>query len=380
MSVFIYTDRGFCTLRDGDIQWMMPDDLVASGMVRDENVTVLLGGVEYRQVQGKNTRGVLPDGFMVREERLKGGNTLVLGAREEMLRVVYDVFKAGKIKACVPYGLAVRAFLLSRGMDLEDVLYLVVDDAGERVFITVIDGAALVETRELDLQDAHRLVEEVRRSEKRCLERSPSRAGVKIVSNHQGFLEAVAQVRSAEDIIAIDGKLFVFDVMSKALFGIHFTSPQEDAVRERQARWRQGLMKNVLPFVLCTGSVLFAVMMSQEAMNISLRTKALAGDISRKETTLKERLLKTCDDRVRKSRTMSWEESFINLVNSISGNWSMQSVVWETRIDRGEQLSAVVIRDEAGAFEGKGILINAELSPEIVNGRPAIRIFAGGKS
>ena len=294
MEVIILTDRGICCVGEGGLQWLSLEEFAGSDLSSTKELAVLLGGIEYRQVKfsaaaDKGISAELPGGFIMRQERLKGGVGLVMGAREEMLRGFYDIVPKGSIKVCVPYGLAVRAYLLSTGFVLEGAAHIVVNDVGARVFVTVIDGLSIVETRELVFQDGERIAEEVRRSEKRLLERLRSCGAVKVVSDHGAFLEAFIKQRGHEDIVAVDSVLSVFEVLERARFSVHFPSPEEEARKQKQEEWRRGALKYSLPLLVTAGAVLFSVIMLTLREDALSRMKGMESMVVSREAILKER-------------------------------------------------------------------------------------------
>lgn len=377
MEAYILTDRGVCCLRDQLPQWISFSDFSASMQERRQEVLILLGGVEYRQSdalsQGNRGDSALPSGFMLRQERLKGGKVMLMGVREDILRSLYESVPKNLIKSCIPFGLAVRSYLLDQNILHEGELCIVIHDAGERVFVTIIDGAMIQETRELYFQDGERLVDEVRRSEKRLLERSGSRRAVKIVSDHQGFIEAAKQ-KIQSDVLVIGGPFHVFKVLEKARFSVHFPSPAEDAVKRRRQGVQQGLLRYSLPVLLAVVSLSVAVWITMLTEHLAKRVELLNGEVVRHEVSLKERSVRTYQERVRMLKGFSWEVSFLDLIDSVASGWQVQSIVWESAINSPEKMSAFVLRGEEGVFEARGILKGALLSEEPGSGRPGLRI------
>lgn len=382
MDAYILTESGFCGLHEGGVQWLTMDEFVSSGLGRRGELAILLGGVEYRQVdpgrQERTGRMALPGGFIVRQERQRADTGLLMGVREDLLRALYQVVPRGAVKVSVPYGLAVRSYLISRGIELEGALHIVVDDAGERVFITVIDGMMLVETRELVLQDGERLLDEVKRSEKRLLERTNADRPLKLVSNHRAFLEAAYKQRRAEDILAVDAVLPVFEVLNKARFGVFFPSPAEELSKQQQEGWRRGALRHALLLSITAGVVVFAMFMSTMVRNDLTRRGLLTQEADRLKDALKERIALTCLNRIAQAKDINWEESFIDLIDSLPPGWKMQSILWEAGLDKAGRVTALVYQDGPGQFEAKGIYKNAVLANELTSGRPALKIVYQG--
>ncbi|MBF0618734.1 MAG: hypothetical protein HQL19_01045 [Candidatus Omnitrophica bacterium] len=378
MESYILTDRGLCIVRDGSWQWRLFDEVKKEDFLGSKNVALLLGNVEYRQERmkdGKDTPGaVFPGGFIVRQERLKGGISVLMGAREEALQWAYELFPKGSIRICVPYGMAVRSSLLSQGVALESAAYIVVNDAGERVFMTVLDGMGIIETRELVFQDGERLAEEVRRSEKRLLERTKHRSLVKILSDHQAFLsESVQQGRTA-DIFRSGDSDPLLDVLQKAKFGVHFSSPLEEVARKRRETRQRLAVQYSLPALILIGVLCFVMAMSMMASEVMKRTEGLSAEERRLHEAINDLTARTYQQRVRFGHPISWEGSFSDLLSSLPNGWKIHDVVWSGTMDGEGVISALVVKGEDGVLDGRGILKEATVTNELYAGFPAVRI------
>ncbi|MBF0387717.1 MAG: hypothetical protein HQL20_07665 [Candidatus Omnitrophica bacterium] len=378
MSKYILTSRGLCTAGNSKVEWLSLDDFAGLDHGAAGELVVLLSEVEYRRVgttEGLGTISTaLPGGFVVRQERLKGSVSMVMGVREDTLHALYDGLPRNSLKVCVPYGLAVRAFLLARGLVLDGAAYIVVDDARERVFITLIDGSCVLETRELVYQDGERLADEVKRSEKWLGEYAESRGPVKVVTNHKAYFDLAVKQHGNHNIISYEGLLPVLAIMDKARFGVNFPSPENEAANIKREALRRVVLKLVLPFLLMAGAVIFAWYMSAMVVQAGSRLDKMSGEVIRRQGMVKERALLTYQDRLRTLRTMSWEGAFLDLLDSLPAGWSLQSVGWEADLQGKDQIAAFVLKGEEGEFKGRGIFKRALVVNELFSGRPALRI------
>jgi len=378
MNSYIYTDRGLCCVREGVCCWLTVDELTEAGYSSAEEVYILIRPVEYRLVDSSDLErkafSIFPDGYVMRHERLKGGKSLVMGVREEVLNRVYELFPGSMIKGCIPYGIGVRSLLLTKGILQETAVYLVVEDAGERVFITALSGFTVLETREIPFKDTERLIEEVKRSEKHLLERSGSRGKMMFVSNHPDFVQAMKVQRSSDEVIPIEGVMPVFEVLTRARFGIHFSSPHDEAAEKRRSGIQQRILFLMVPLILVLASVIPAVSMKYTADKALLKLEKLQTDIARKEAILRSRQLNTYQDQVRESKALSWEETFMELTASIPAQWQLENIVWESGFERRNSVSVLLFKRSEAAFSGKGVFKYAAVNHEITGGRPAVRV------
>ncbi len=378
MSTFIFTERGLCFLHQGKLQWVSLEEAARLEGSQEQRVAVLLGGVEYRTITSTvsehKTGECFPNGFMTRSERIKGGVSLEMGVREELLARLYNFFPRGAVKTCVPYGIAVRSFLLSQGWSLDGMLYLVVDHAGERVFITIIEEGAVLETRELIYQDEMRLAEEVKRSEKRCLEKATSGTILRIVSNHRTYLDIVRKSQPSREVIFIDEVAPVLGVMEKARFGIHFSSPSENASRQSQEIWWHELMRYSVGIGLCGVSIMSALIVSDMGHKADVQTLGLRETLSRNEASFKARVHQTYQDHLMSLKRISMEKSFVDLAGSFTSQWYLQRLVWTAGMDQRSAVEAVVITGSELKFTGCGIFKGCTMTYEIIGGQPAVRL------
>ena len=379
MSAYIFTDRGLCFKHEGAPEWRALNNLLENENSSEGEVSVLLSSVEYRVVNSVDLErkefSILPEGYVIRQERLKGGKSLVMGVRIDLLSRVYAAFPSATVKACIPYGIAVRSLLLTRGILNENGVYLVVEDAGTVILMTALSGFMIIETREIAFRDVERLIEEVKRSEKLLFERTASRGIIQIVSNHLEFLQALKKQRPADEIITIEEVLPVFSVLTKARFGIHFPSPAQEAAGRQRENMRQCLLHLALPVCSVIVSVSFAMVMKYLVVQASGRLENLNGKISHKEAIFKSRWVNTYQGQLRASKKFSWEESFSDLLASIPAGWKLENIVWESGLKRCSKVTALILNNSEEAFDGQGILKQALVSHEISNGRPAVRII-----
>lgn len=378
MLSFILTENGFCFNRDGVAEWLEPAQVTALGISSREKVAVFLGGVEYRVASGGAsmplTAGLFPNGFMERQEKMPSGGVLAMGVREALLDVLYGVFSPSQVEVCVPYGLGVRAMLLSRGVALQGAFFMVLDDAGERVFLTVLDGMAVLETREMPYKDTRRLQEEVQRSARHWQERIKASGGCKLATNHSGFIELLEQEEPERDCLQLEGVLPVLDIGARARFGVRFSSISEENSRQSRVRLWQTAWPYIIPAGVSMGVLAGCLGLTAQAQQAGLMLKVKQEELKKTEIRQRQTAAGTYQDRLRFGQPVSLVTVLEDLRVSMPEGWLVRKWEWENDLDRPARLSIALMAGEEGEFKGAGVLQRTRSTRELANGKAMLMV------
>ncbi|MBF0485822.1 MAG: hypothetical protein HQL16_04835 [Candidatus Omnitrophica bacterium] len=387
MSVYLFQNGSIYFERNGKLERIKEEAFLFSDNAKDSSVQVMVAETIFKRVdillsQMKRRDEIFnaqfSDEFAVQDEKLKNGVFQLMAASAARLRAIARVFPIKTIKSCVPYALAVRALLLSRGIINEDRFVFYIDDLGDKTLLTVFRSDEVVETRALLKIDPAQILEEVFRSEKKLFDKSVSDTGTCVIaSNAPGVIEALRAIDDkTHEGVLIDGNCPVFDAFKSARFLVHFMLPEDIFAVRKEKEQRQKITAFFIAFMfIFIGLGVRAVAVSKaQGHERALQALKAQHVISLRKLNIMSAL--TYQDRLRHRGKDNLVRLFHAFLWNLPAEGKVESFLWERGKDERAGFSAVVSSRNAGdlSFGMKGLFASRRVVPVFERGRPALRV------
>ncbi|MEI8011799.1 MAG: hypothetical protein WCI27_04875, partial [Candidatus Omnitrophota bacterium] len=173
-----------------------------------------------------------------------------------LIRRITRAFPAGGIRTCVPYSMALRAYILGQGLVLQEQPMIVVDNIGDRYLLSAYSGHEAVETRVLLPQNAARMADEVQRTRKNLME-GTGKGNCLVLGNDAGVCDVLA-AQGKERAVFFEARFPAFQVLGAIKFAIHLMPPEDVAERLRKERARGLAWAGSLALVMACSGVFYA--------------------------------------------------------------------------------------------------------------------------
>ncbi|MBF0620038.1 MAG: hypothetical protein HQL19_07715 [Candidatus Omnitrophica bacterium] len=353
---------------------------LAPAFVKEASAHVLLGGVAFQKLKVPDAplkrQGAFPpvdrgEGVLTRHERLAADTYQAMSVPASFVRRIYNAFKPGSVKTCVPYALSIRAFLLARGC-AGNGAWSVLDQAEGRFFLTLVYGHEVAETRELPFIEPERVLDEVRRSEKSFLDRHEGMLKFRLVSNSRDMTDAAARLRaySLDDITTVDAPFLGFEALEKAKFSVHFSLT--DPV-PRPA------MKAVVFGCLIAFAAMaiggYSLLRLDAAHRDAVLRAAQYAEAAQVRQEFRARMRATYQDQIRHLFKPRYGDDLGGFISGLPFGWHSVSLTW-SHDPAGVVLTAVASAEHAGVcdFQKNTDFKNAQVAQSVAQGRPAVRV------
>lgn len=202
MGCYLFQNGSVYARMEGAVTCLLWDEFVASPMVQDKNAHILIA---------------------------EGDGPLFM----EHVRRIRQAFPKSGIKTCVPYALALRTFLQTRGLVAMGENCLVADDLGDKFLLTASNGRQTAVTRAILSLSPAKIVEEIRRTQK-------SEPVLRILSNNAQVIGSLDPERKKEAKF-FETSFPAFEVLGKVRFSVALMSPEELVIHKKSAL-RRGLI------------------------------------------------------------------------------------------------------------------------------------------
>ncbi len=205
---------------------------------------------------------VFDESYFLAQERVSDNTFQVIGAKKNRIEEIYRYCTGVHIDKFVPYGLALRAFLKSKGLldSYPCIAYL--DDLRNQTVLTFFEGGCFSSSRKIGMKDTSYMISEIKRSwQNYLLERSSQGQSCDIsfvlISNNQEWLSSFVRqgFLLEENTVHMNVPFAVLEGLRQAKFAIRFSPAQEILKQKKSQLWRKRLGTWVLSMilVLCGG-------------------------------------------------------------------------------------------------------------------------------
>ncbi|MBF0330945.1 MAG: hypothetical protein HQL17_03345 [Candidatus Omnitrophica bacterium] len=322
-------------------------------------------------------QGVMPlDEFRASDMALDREAYILLAAEEgavsfTRVREIKNIFGRGRIRTFVPYAQALRTFLTERRlMDFEH-LYVVLDDLGGRLLLTVISSTQVLVTRVITHNEVDLVVDEIRRTQKNAAEHKGARPW-RILSNNELLVKALPE----DNAVFFETYLPAMQVLGRVKFPRCLMTPEEVAAGKRRERAiaLAGAMAAALA-VIAAGSGYYVHVRHRDH-----QTDRKLQELVRRRDEVSERLMHLAvmkyQDRLRGFPSIDLALGMDDLLKSLVSGMQAASVTFERRDDGRWRSSAVIffVDGRVSPWAGLGLWSKAQAAPVLEQDHPGLRI------
>ncbi len=360
---------------EGCVSW---EAFASADFMKEAPASVLLTEIEFKKngpvvngdVQKSMGPAVLfPANMTVQEEILKNGIRQCAGVRSERLHEVLGVFPRGSVRTCVPYALSIRAFLIANGLFEEKAIRVVVEAAGEMVFLTIFDGMEVIAVRSLSGLSVVEVSDEVSRSLKRSDVVLDERTNF-IVNNKE-----IAEMLVTEDVctgaqaIVTETTRMAFGALDRTTFKMNFLLPDEIA-RQKRKEWRR---RSVVVWAVAAFVVVLALLyviggahIKKEALMKEQRALVEMGEAER---SLKEKSANVFRAVLRERPVLEYEKIFQALSINTPRGWRLEAVDIREQGSLKTVIAVTFSGTQDGAFVCEGMFRVCHVRSFFVSGK-----------
>jgi hypothetical protein len=102
--------------------------------------------------------------YILQDEKIDDNIFQVIGIKTDKIREIYSLVPKSKVVVFIPYAIAIRHFLINKGIELAKGIVFI-DDFGDEKLITVFSGLKFSVTRALLTNDVENILPEIKRSQ-----------------------------------------------------------------------------------------------------------------------------------------------------------------------------------------------------------------------
>jgi hypothetical protein len=360
---------------EGCVSW---EDFASPDFIKEAPASVLLTEIEFKKnvpvVNGdaqKSTdpAGLFPANMTVQEELLKNGTRQCAGVRSGRLHEVLGVFPRGSVRVCVPYALSIRAFLIASGLFEEKAVRVVVEEAGERSFLTIFDGMEVVVARALSGLSLREVSEELSRSLKRSDVVTDEQT--KFIVNNQeiGEMLVAEDVCTATQTIVTETTRMAFGALDRTTFKMNFLLPEEIARKQRK-EWRR---RSVVAYAGAGCVVVLAMLYAAGGAHIKkealMKEQQALTEMSAAERSLKEKSANVFRAVLGERPVLEYERIFQALSINTPRGWRLETVDIREQGALKTVIEATFSGTQDGAFMCEGLFRVCHVRSFFVSGK-----------
>lgn len=191
--------------------------------------------------------------FLLQEERINNQQFQIIAAKKEKIESIYAYFKGIRIQHVIPYPVAIRAYMMSKGLMQEYQQIVFVDDLKTQAIVTIFEGLIFTSPRRISMRDMSYMSDEIKRSQNsflasRSMINNQKTISFIVVSNNQEWLRAFIShgLTCQENIRHVSVEYPVLEGLKTARFGLNFILPEEMARQKRHQILRSRIMYGLL--------------------------------------------------------------------------------------------------------------------------------------
>ncbi|MBI3601274.1 MAG: hypothetical protein HY209_00025 [Candidatus Omnitrophica bacterium] len=291
--------------------------------------------------------------YIIAQERLSADSIQVIGAKKDKIEEIYRYFKDIRVESLVPYAVAIRAFLKSKGLLDSGTCVIFLDDLKNQAVATFFEGMYFSSPRRISMRDVGYMISEIKRSwqnflSERSNQNQSSDVPFVLVSNNQQWLSAFVQqgFLSEENIIHVNVDFAVLQGLKSAKFTMHFALAKEILKQKKRQLWKIRLK------VLVASSFLILSGLSLYITAKVFEHKALAQYqyLQKQENQCKQRLEMLYQQKflslLRQNRPIDYAKVYYDFVRSTPVDYLIDSIQFQKDINGIWQFEGVIYPED----------------------------------
>ena len=248
--------------KEGDHEEML--GLIDEACICVVDVDVELASAPETQIEKKDSMLARKFGrlhpqseYILQDERINDNIFQVMGIKCDKIKEIYSLVPCDKAQVFIPYAIAIRHFLISKGIELAQGIVFI-DDLGVEKLITVFFGLKFSVTRTLTTNDVESILSEVKRSQIGFSKKIEEFDGWKldklsVLTNSQIMTSHFLKIEKNIDIEYVNVKYPAIEGL-KGLEGsediVKFLLPEEIKEKKRKQEFREKIILIVVSLLI----------------------------------------------------------------------------------------------------------------------------------
>jgi len=321
--------------------------------------------------------------YVLQDEKIEDNIFQVIGIKSEKVREIYDLVPSEKLKVLIPYAMALRFCLQSKGLELSKGIVFI-DDLGDEKLITVFAGLKFSVTRTLTGSDRDTILPEIKRSQigfsKKIEEFDNGKQDkMTLMTNSREIASLVPLVDPDINIEYIDLKFPALEGLSLIKAPeemVKFLLPEEIKSKKRKQDLKKRAMSLGFSLVILSIGLGFALF---NKLKLSVNQMAYAR-LSQQDKILENKLFdldqSTYREDLKKQKYINYAYCYLELLNTLPLSYTIDSFRY---YPAGRwRLEAYILAQDGASFDEipqENILRYAVINDYFIKNKPGKRIL-----
>jgi len=283
--------------------------------------------------------------YLTQSERIAENLFQVIAIEKPKISEIYNYLGFENVRLLVPYGAALREFLKSNNLFVQNKRIIFLDYLGNQVLLTIFNNDAFTTPRRLSIA-TKRVVSELTRSREnyKALSKDEKEISFLVATNSKEIMEEIVSsgVEVKENIIYFSDPYPALSGLKQGKFSMHYLLPEQfirlRKLKEAKRRvFKLGVMLGVL-------AVFLILLLGSFSMNktASERLKSLALEEASCNEALKRDCLTKYKDILRRQNKVNFPY-FLNLfLKALPSEYKVESVTIRSSSNGRYRLEAIV--------------------------------------
>jgi len=320
--------------------------------------------------------------YILQDERINDNVFQVMGIKCDKIKEIYSLVPCDKVQIFVPYAIAIRHFLMSKGVELVQGIVFI-DDLGDEKLITVFSGLKFSVTRTLMTNDVENILSEVKRSQIGFSKKLEEFDGWKldklsVLTNSQIMTSHFLKIEKNIDIEYVNVKYPAIEGL-KGLEGsediVKFLLPEEIKEKKRKQEFRERIILIIASLLILGTGLGFTLFNKIKLSLISSEYARLNQQNQILEIKLADLDLKTYREDLKQQKFINYATPYFEILNILPLSYEIYSFRYY-QTDHWN-FEAYIFSKEGESFDEIpkiNILKNAGIDDYFIKDKPGKRI------
>jgi len=320
--------------------------------------------------------------YILQDEKINDNIFQVMGIKCDKIREIYSLIPCDKVKVFIPYAIAIRHFLISKGVEFANGVVFI-DDLGDEKLITVFSGFKFSVTRTLTTNDDENIFSEVKRSQigfnKKIEEFDSWKVDkLSVLTNSQVITSHFLKIEKDIGIEFINVKYPAIEGL-KGLEAsediVKFLLPEEIKGKKRKQEFKEKIILIVLSLLILGTGLGFTLFNKIKLSLISSEYACLNQQNQILERKLADLDLKTYREDLKQQKFINYATPYLEILNILPLSYEIYSFrYYQTN---HWNLEAYIFSKDGESFDDipkLNILKNAVIKDYFIKDKPGKRI------
>ena len=256
MGKYFFQNESVYWQKDNQFGVVSKETFAQESYPKDDSVQILINDVEYATVPVSDidlhrideiVSAKFDINQVVQAEKVANMKYQGMAATKARIAEIYGLFKRDSVKTFIPYPVALRSFIKSKGFVSNADVFFVIDDLQDRFILTIFWENSIVETREIPKKETDKIAEEVVRSQKNFISdhvKIITNPSFVCLSNNEDLCKAMSAIpgQKKESILYFNELYPAFVALESSVFNVRFNLADEVLMQKRMREFKRNLV------------------------------------------------------------------------------------------------------------------------------------------